>query len=86
MDDEPGRLIGGPHDGVEFTMNGKWRAFEDGTTRLATYVLVSEFDDVHPGWPDSVRIEWPGAPRIPASRYDLDSDDPGYLYRYAGEV
>jgi hypothetical protein len=80
---DDGRLMGGPHDGVEFSLNGFWLAADP--PRPAERVLVG-LDGHRTLWWRTTLGYLATQPGPPCSRYDLDQDDPGWLFRYVGEV
>lgn len=66
-------------------MNGMWRAYPDGLSSPAPRLCVSEEGRATPVFPDSIEYSVPGARPPRRYEYVLDGDDPGWLYRYAGE-
>lgn len=82
---EQGRLLGGPHDGTTFDTNDRfWLATaHDQLSEPAQRVYVT-WDGRPLFWfTESVVIADGTGP--PLSRYDLDTNDPGWLYTYIGE-
>jgi hypothetical protein len=86
MTTDKGRLLGGPHDGVEFRLDNFWLAVAPKDPPLpAERVLVGQ-DGHHTFWWRTRSGYLATEPGPPCSRYDIDRDDPGWLFRYVGEV
>lgn len=84
--DEIGRLVGGPHDGVEFpTDRNFWLARPDQLPEPAQRVYATVDGQLAFWFTASVMAAPLFGPRSPLSRYDLCPDDAGWVYRYAGE-
>lgn len=83
---ETGQLIGGPHDGVQFSTNDRfWHAQPKLLPEPAQRVYATPDGNLSFWFTASVRGEPLFGPRPPVSRYDLCPNDPGWVYRYAGE-
>jgi hypothetical protein len=83
---EKGNLLGGPHDGVELDLNGFWLAVAPDALPLpAERVLVTWDGRVTFWWRTRAGMLWTEhGPSL--SRYDVDGDHPGWVFRYVGEV
>jgi hypothetical protein len=87
MTDDRGLLVGGPRDGLEFSLFGLWRAFPGGLPAPPPEVAVTELDVTPVAiWPDSIREPaFPGMATPPLLIYRLDPDDPRFIYRFDRE-
>lgn len=84
---DEGQLVGGPHDGVRFSIErGFWYQEPEKLPDPAQRVYAS-IDGKLSFWFSGSLTSPPGifGPRPPVSRYDLTSDDSGWVYRYVGE-
>lgn len=87
--DEPemGQLVGGPHDGVRFSVERSfWYQAPDQLPEPAQRVYASPQGKLS-FWFSGSLTSPPGlfGPRPPLSRYDLTPNDSGWVYRYVGE-
>ncbi len=84
--DETGHLIGGPYDGVQFPTNDRfWHAAPGQLPEPAQRVYATPDGSLSFWFTASVMAEPLFGARPPLSRYDLCTDDAGWVYRYAGE-
>lgn len=83
---EIGRLVGGPHDGVEFSTAQKFWLARPGQLPEPAQRVYATVDGHLAFWfTSSVTAPPVFGPRPPVSRYDLCPNDSGWVYRYAGE-
>lgn len=83
---EIGHLVGGPHDGIEFsTARNFWLARPDQLPEPAQRVYATVDGQLEFWFTSSVIAPPHFGPRPPLSRYDLCPDDDGWVYRYVGE-
>lgn len=86
MTDEKARLLGGPHDDTEFTLDRFWLATAPGGPDLPAERVLVTADGHRTFWWRTHALVPSTEPGPPCSRYDVDPDDPGWLFRYVGEV
>ncbi|ANZ35228.1 hypothetical protein BBK82_03220 [Lentzea guizhouensis] len=86
MSTETGRLLGGPHDGVEFPLDRFWLAPAPGAMPLPAERVLVDPDGHSNFWWRTRSGHLVTQPGPPCSRYDVDRDDPGWMFRYVGEV
>jgi hypothetical protein len=85
-DTEMGQLVGGPHDGVRFSVeHGFWYQASDELPEPAQRVYVGPDGRLAFWFSGSLAAPALFGPRPPLSRYDLNPDDGGWVYVYAGE-
>lgn len=82
---EQGRLQGGPHDGITFDTNDRfwYAAAPDQLPEPAQRVYVTSDGRTLFWFTESVVFANGPGPLL--SRYDLNTDNPGWLYTYVGE-
>lgn len=86
--DEPemGQLVGGPHDGVRFSVERSfWHQAPGQLPEPAQRVYVGPNGKVSFWFTGSLMAPPLFGPRPPLSRYDLTSNDSGWVYNYTGE-
>lgn len=83
---EAGHLVGGPHDGVQFSVDRDfWLARPGLLPEPAQRVYATADGHLSFWFTSSVVAEPLFGPRPPLSRYDLHPDHSGWVYQYAGE-
>jgi hypothetical protein len=84
---DEGRLMGGPHDGVTFNTNDRfWHVASRNQLPEPAQRVYATVDGRLAFWFTGSLVAPPLlGPRPPLSRYDLCPNDPGWVYRYAGE-
>lgn len=82
---ERGRLQGGPYDGLTFSTNDRfwYAAAQDRLPEPAQRVYVSPDGELRFWFTGAVVMRNPNGP--PLDRYDLDTEDAGWLYTHVNE-